>query len=245
MSNFEIVVPGSPLPAGSYVVSCWKCAKAFDAGSAPWCRCDSKLRTLRCAHCSACFCQAPFAYRRKFWNEAPNTLREHTGRFRIVPSAPNAPAAEPSRDETVRPCDQPHVLVVDDEEPIRSLAACVVEQIGYRVTTASGPEEALLLTEQIAFDVVLTDALMPKMDGRELCRTLKETHGSRIKVILMTALYTARRFESEARNVFKADGYLPKPLRYDALRDALQRVAPLVRLSERSHAAARDIAVGE
>ena len=79
----------------------------------------------------------------------------------------------------------------------------------------------------VPFDVVLTDALMPKMDGRELSRQLKETHGNRIKVILMTSLYKSPRYRNEAQHVFKVDEYLVKPLNYDELRDALRRVAPL------------------
>jgi hypothetical protein len=46
---------------------------------------------------------------------------------------------------------------------------------------------------------------------------------------LMTSLYTARHFRSEAGHVFKVDEYLAKPLRYGELHDALQRVAPLAR----------------
>jgi len=65
------------------------------------------------------------------------------------------------------------------------------------------------------------------MDGRELCRRLKEAHGDQIKVILMTSLYTANHYRTEARHVFKVDEYLAKPLRYDELRAALQRAAPL------------------
>ena len=211
----------------SYVVACWKCAEKFDAGSAPWCKTDTRLRTLQCPHCGSCFCQAPFPYRRAFWNDAPRSLREHPSRFRlvgqdIVPSVvlkSAAPVADPPY--------QPHILIVDDEEPIRSLAACYVEQIGYKVTTVATPAEALVLADSISFDAVLTDALMPMIDGRELCRRLKEKHGDEFKVVLMTSLYTAQHFRTEARHRFKVDEYLAKPLRYDELRDALQRVAPL------------------
>jgi CheY-like chemotaxis protein len=91
------------------------------------------------------------------------------------------------------------------------------------------PPAALLAASAVSFDVVLTNALMPRMDGRELCRRLKEAHGNQIKVILMTSLYTASHYRREARSVFKVDEYLAKPLRYDDLRDALQRVAPVVR----------------
>jgi CheY-like chemotaxis protein len=82
------------------------------------------------------------------------------------------------------------------------------------------------MTDTIAFDVILTDALMPKMDGRELCRRLKEAH-PQLKVVLMTSLNTASHYRTEAGHVFKIDEYLAKPLRYGELRAALQRVAPL------------------
>jgi CheY-like chemotaxis protein len=227
MSDFQIVGETMTSENDSYVVACWKCAEKFDAGSARWCKTDTKLRTLQCPHCDSCFCQAPFPYRRAFWNDAPRSLREHPSRFRlvgpdIVPSVvlkSAAPVADPPY--------QPHILIVDDEEPIRSLAACYVEQIGYKVTTVATPAEALVLADSISFDAVLTDALMPMIDGRELCRRLKEKHGDQFKVVLMTSLYTAQHFRTEARHRFKVDEYLAKPLRYDELRDALQRVAPL------------------
>lgn len=209
-----------PVSSANYVVDCWKCGRTFDATSGQWCSCDARLRTLQCPHCNSCFCAAPFAYKRTFWNDAPKLLREDTRRFRIsTQDVPGAPAVSAPRRQ--------HVLIVDDEEPMRSLAACYVEQMGYAVTTVSGAEEALLAAEGGSFDIVLTDALMPKMDGRELCLRLKQARGDAIKVVLMTSLYTASRFRTEAKHVFHVDGYLAKPLRYGELRDVLQRVAPI------------------
>ena len=211
-----------------HLVSCYTCEKRFDAEAVQWCGCDSPLRTLACLHCGSCFCSAPSPYKRRFWSAAPSALREQPGRF-LLPAL-HAPAMV-SHDEYASSNDQPRVLVVDDEEPMRSLAACFIEQIGYDVATTATPQEALQLTARGRYDVVLTDALMPKMDGRELSRRLKAMHGQRIKVVLMTALYTARRYQAEAWNAFKVDELIAKPLRYDVLRDALQRVAPLRRRS--------------
>src|SRR5438046_1354074 len=116
MSDFNLVTPAPPSMNERYDVLCWKCEGTFDAASAPWCN-DGKLRTLLCSHCHACFCQAPGVYKRKFWNEAPRSLREHTGRF-CVPTRPALPAGiqvpqAPAADSARRP----HVLIVDDEEP--------------------------------------------------------------------------------------------------------------------------------
>ena len=228
MLDFGVVMDALPAATLGYVVPCRKCAKKFNVESAHWCKCDSNLRTLECLNCASCFCDAPYAYKRTFWNDAPNTLREHPGRFRVAgPRALTSGVEDMKASSPSSP--RPHVLIVDDEEPIRSLAACYAEQMGYDVTTVAGGEEALRLSDKVVFDVVLTDALMPKMDGRELSRLLKLAHGSRIKVVLMSALYTARHFQAEARNVYKVDDFLAKPFRYEALRDALHRVAPPVR----------------
>ena len=227
MSDFDLIIDETAVTGESYIVACWKCAEKFNAATSSWCGCDAKLRTLECPHCGSCFCQAPFVYKRRFWNDAPKTLREHASRFRIPGRDVVPSGGEQSRAPEASALRRPHVLIVDDEEPIRSLAACYVEQLGYKVTTVSSAEEALLMSDTVSFNVVLTDALMPKMDGRELSRRLKEAHGDQIKVILMTSLYTANHYRTEARHVFKVDEYLAKPLRYDELRAALQRAAPL------------------
>ncbi len=117
------------------------------------------------------------------------------------------------------------VLVVDDDESIRSLVACFLEQLGYEVTVASNPEEALLAADAIQFDIVVSDALMPKMDGREMCRRLKQSQGEKIKTILITPLYTANRCRVEARHLFRIDEYLSKPLQLPKLKSALHRLA--------------------
>jgi CheY-like chemotaxis protein len=104
--------------------------------------------------------------------------------------------------------------------------ACYVEQLGYTVTTAANAEEALAILESAGFEVVLTDALMPKMDGRELTRIVKRTHIDKVKTILMTSLYKALRFKNEAELHFGVDEYLTKPLKFSELQSALNRLAP-------------------
>lgn len=227
MPESDLLAADTAVTSQPCVVSCWKCGEKFDASSSYWCSCNAKMRTLRCPHCRSCFCGAPFLYRMRFWNDAPRALRENTHRFDISSATGSMQDGAENRRPTALSPDRPRVLIIDDEEPIRSLAAVYVRQMGYVAVTTSNPEEALLMISDGSFAVVLTDALMPKMDGRELCRTLKDAYGDRIKVILMTSLYTAARFRSEARHVFKVDEHLAKPIRYEELRDALQRVAPV------------------
>jgi len=74
-------------------------------------------------------------------------------------------------------------------------------------------------------DLLLTDALMPKMDGREVCKRLKsDPQTSSIKVIIMTSAYTASRYKTEAMAAYRADGYLNKPVDFKLLNDLLGKL---------------------
>ena len=218
----------------TYVLRCHKCNSPFDACAATWCACDSGTASLMCAKCGACFCNAPSPYRRKAWSEAPRELRESTRRFRVPARRPPILGAPRTR--------KPVVLIVDDDESIRSLVACVIESLGYRTIVCEDALQALDLAAPDYVDVVLTDALMPKLDGRELCRLLKKRHGPEKKVIVMTSLYRKRLFRNEAMNQFGADEYLTKPLDFDRLATILAAFAPLagsVKVEEEAELAVR------
>jgi signal transduction histidine kinase/ActR/RegA family two-component response regulator len=60
------------------------------------------------------------------------------------------------------------ILLVDDDEDVRSVAAAMVAELGYEVTTAGGGEEALRMLEGGRFDLMVTDVAMPGMNGVEL-----------------------------------------------------------------------------
>src|SRR5947209_1135652 len=150
----------------SYIVLCVHCNAAFNAMTADWCGCNVPMRSVRCKNCGQCLCTARPSQKNKFWVEAPLSLRQNRHRFGAAP--PVFEAFGPSPVE-VR-SDGPAVVVVDDDEAMRSLVACFVEQLGYRVLVAEGPEEAYALTLRDDVCVLITDALMPRVDGRELCR---------------------------------------------------------------------------
>lgn len=212
--------------ASGFTVACHLCNAKFDATAAAWCRCGGRLRTLICPHCSNCFCRATPHYRKTFWEKAPRSLRENTNRFRI---GDGPVAGGEQEDEVAENPAPPRVLIVDDVEDMRSLVACYVEQMGYAVTTAAGPGEALeILASGTRIDVLLTDALMPGMDGRELCQKVKAEYGDAVKLIVMTSLYTANRYRTEARYRFGVDEYLAKPLHISVLKAALDRVCPVL-----------------
>lgn len=196
---------------------CYHCYSKFDETKPHWCDCVRPLRTLVCPACHRCFCTAPLPYKRGFWAAVPRALREAPERFS------HDAAACPASDALA-----PVVLVVDDDEAMRSLVACRIRQIGYRAVTTGDPHHALMMARSREVAVVLTDALMPHMDGRELCRRLKATEeGAAKKVIVMTSLYRARRYADEAVLHYNADGYITKPIDFARLTTLLGGLAPL------------------
>ena len=66
------------------------------------------------------------------------------------------------------------VLVVDDEEPILELLRYNLEKNGYEVKTASDGIKAVEIAKKFTPDLVLLDIMMPKMDGVETCRQLRD-----------------------------------------------------------------------
>jgi len=64
------------------------------------------------------------------------------------------------------------ILIVDDEGPIRSLLWAALLGSGHEIAVAGGPEEAIARCASEPFDLVVSDVLMPGMDGHELTRII-------------------------------------------------------------------------
>jgi DNA-binding response OmpR family regulator len=107
------------------------------------------------------------------------------------------------------------VLVVDDEPAILRLTKEILEKRNYRVLTASESSEALVIfnTEKNSINAVLTDILMPYMDGIELIRSLRRMKPD-VRVIVSTGEgEEARRPEFQELGI---SNFLTKP--YDAVK---------------------------
>jgi CheY-like chemotaxis protein len=201
-----------------YAVACHKCQARFDALKAEWCSCLVSERTLACPSCGTCFCKAAPAFKHKFWSAAPKAMwdrkfAERDDKFE--------PPANPAPGDAPRPL----VLLVDDERDIQRVAIRVLRELGYGVVLARDGVEGLALAKSHKPDLVLTDALMPKLDGREMGRQIKtDPETANAKVVVMTALYTAAKYRQEGLRAFKADDYLSKPLEAAELRAVLERL---------------------
>lgn len=118
------------------------------------------------------------------------------------------------------------ILVIDDDEKITSMLRRGLAFEGYDVYTASNGAEGLQMMLTADPDIVILDVMMPKIDGFEVCRRLREG-GSTVPVLMLTA-------KDEVENRVKgldlgADDYLVKPF---ALEELLARVRALLRRRE-------------
>lgn len=114
--------------------------------------------------------------------------------------APNAP----------RPHEATRVLVVDDDEKLARLVAHHLRKAGYAVSTATNGNEALRMTFSESPHIVISDWMMPEMNGLELCDALRKTEGGRKTYVL---ILTAREDEDRIVDAFNAgaDDYIVKP----------------------------------
>ena len=195
------------VPPDRYFSACPSCDNVEDVTLAPWCDCVTRERTPVCTICGECRCRRPAVERLDFWSRAPLSMKSAR--------TPNAAAPRTA-------AKAPLVMLVDDDEEIRLIGRHVVEKLGYRCVTAENGPAALAMMAAEEPRVVITDALMPKMDGRDLCRFVKRS--SRAKVVLMTSVYTAPRYKHEAFKTFGADGFLAKPIDFAALQATLERL---------------------
>ena len=202
-----------------FEVRCFGCAAVYDGLEAVLCSCLVPTRTLVCPHCLSCFCKAPHRIREEFWAAAPESVWATRNESHHRPAEVLSRAAtDPAR------VKRPLVMIVDDDAEMQRLSAEAVEELGYGFLVAADGDAGLALARRFLPDLILTDALMPKLDGREMCRRLKEDPAtSHIKVVIMTGLYTAQRYRSEGVTRFHADDYLTKPLEFRDLRTMLQK----------------------
>jgi two-component system, chemotaxis family, sensor kinase CheA len=120
---------------------------------------------------------------------------------------------------------KPRVLVVDDSLTTRNLEKTILETAGYEVEVAINGAEALNILRAEPCDVVVSDVLMPELDGFELTATMrKDPHLSEIPVILVTSLDS--RSDRERGIDVGANAYIVKSaFEQDSLLSTIERLA--------------------
>jgi CheY-like chemotaxis protein len=128
------------------------------------------------------------------------------------------------------------ILVVDDEPDVAEAIQSVLEHAGFTVVTANSAQQGLAAIEQQNFDVVVTDIIMPKVNGLELIRRLRTGH-PRIRIIAISGggsfgplslkpeAISTHAFIAAARDA-GAEEVLTKPFDMDDLLAAVRRHLP-------------------
>lgn len=112
------------------------------------------------------------------------------------------------------------ILVVDDDDAHRSMLRTMLRSWGFAVEEAADGDEAVALVRERAFDAVLTDVRMARMDGIHALKAMLE-YNPALPVVLMTAFSSVETAVDALR--LGAYDYLVKPLDFDLLRETLEQ----------------------
>lgn len=118
------------------------------------------------------------------------------------------------------------ILLVDDEPDIIDFLKYNLEKANYRVFAANDGEEGIALTKQYNPDLIILDVMMPKMDGMEVCNTIREELNLSPQPIITFLTSRAEDYSQIAGFEVGADDYITKPIRPRVL---LSRVEALLR----------------
>jgi DNA-binding response OmpR family regulator len=116
-----------------------------------------------------------------------------------------------------------HILIVEDEHKLAEVLRSGLEEHGYAVDIACDGEEGLARAELEAYDLVVLDVMLPKLDGLAVCRQLRASHRN-MPVLMLTARDTVDNRVDGLNS--GADDYLIKPF---AFRELLARIRALLR----------------
>lgn len=115
------------------------------------------------------------------------------------------------------------VLVVEDENSIRSLISKYLENEGFEVSQAADGSEALRIYEEQHFDILITDVMMPIKDGNELAKSVRKQNKD-IPILMLTALESIE--DKEKSFISGSDDYMVKPV---DMKEMVLRVKALLR----------------
>ncbi len=149
---------------------CPWCASVNDSMTAEWCACVTRKPTLLCESCGRCFCEASASWRLAFLtSSAAATFQSRSAK---LAKTAGVRTAEPLSDLA-----RPVILIVDDDKVVHLIAKRVLSGFEGTLVHAEDGEAALRMAMALQPDLVITDALLPKVDGRELSRILKSSPG--------------------------------------------------------------------
>ncbi len=113
------------------------------------------------------------------------------------------------------------ILVVDDEDALRTVLSIGLTSEGYNVSTASDGDEAISRLQKETFDLVVLDVKMPRINGFEVLKFIKEKHPT-TKVIMVTGSGDEK--DAIESKKLGAEGFVAKPYDFVDLLTTIERV---------------------
>jgi CheY-like chemotaxis protein len=111
------------------------------------------------------------------------------------------------------------ILVVDNEEDQRRLINIILTKFGYSVKTVSSAEAALKDMDSTKYHLIITDLIMPEMDGTELCERIKRKRPE-AKVYAISG--HAELYDDNKLEQFGFDGVIQKPVSMNSLKETIE-----------------------
>lgn len=112
------------------------------------------------------------------------------------------------------------ILIVDDERTFSDVVAVILEGQGYHVQQASHANQALGLMDQVRPDLILTDLMMPEIDGLNFIRQVRERPNWADIPVVMVSAHDRPEIQESARQA-GAVGFMAKPFSARELRDTV------------------------
>jgi DNA-binding response OmpR family regulator len=120
-----------------------------------------------------------------------------------------------------------HVLIIEDDRVTALVISEYLSAHGYRTTVASNGQEGVDRFEEDRPDLVLCDALLPRVNGFDACTAMRNTtFGCVVPIVMMSAFYRSHRQAMDQVPELDVDGFLVKPFDLDILLDRVAALLP-------------------
>jgi DNA-binding response OmpR family regulator len=125
------------------------------------------------------------------------------------------------------------VLIAEDDRDSRELLSWLLEKLGYQVVAATNGKEAWEAFRRRRFRIVISDVLMPEVDGLELCRRIRSHKQSKYTYVIMMTALIGKKDYLEGMEA-GADDFVTKPFDADELKARLRVAERIISFQEQA-----------
>lgn len=132
------------------------------------------------------------------------------------------------------------ILIAEDDQDSRELLTWILQKLGYQVIATTNGKEAWEAYRRGRFRIVISDVLMPEMDGLELCRKIRLHKQSKYAYIIIITALIGKRDYLEGMEA-GADDFVTKPFDPDELKARLRVAERIISFQEQAEEAAKNL----